>query len=285
VKYNPRELKGNVNVSSASPVREFLLLLVGIIGICLLVYTVLGFAVDIIVSRIPVTVEDKLADLFSSMYETGEKSEAAERLQHMLDSLVYHVPQEGMPAGSALGFKVHLVPHSHVNAMAFPGRHIVVFTALLKETSSENELAFVLAHELGHYANRDHLRGLGRSLVLMAASAALLGADSSATNIIMNSLLKVEMKFSQKQETAADLWALDLLNRKYGHVSGATDFFANRAQKENKGRIRYYFATHPYPDNRVKRLEDRIEEKGYIIKDKTALDEVFDNLDPNNAFK
>jgi predicted Zn-dependent protease len=119
----------------------------------------------------------------------------------------------------------------------------------------------------------------------MAASAALLGADSSATNIIMNSLLKVEMKFSQKQETAADLWALDLLNRKYGHVSGATDFFANRAQKENKGRIRYYFATHPYPDNRVKRLEDRIEEKGYIIKDKTALDEVFDNLDPNNAFK
>jgi predicted Zn-dependent protease len=279
VKYIPRELKENVNVSPVSPVREFFLLLGGIIGICLLMYTVLGYAVDLVVSRLPVEVEDKLAGLFSSMYETGEMSEAGEKLQQMLDGLVNHIQQEGMPAGSTSGFKIHLVPHSQVNAMAFPGRNIVVFTALVKETSSENELAFVLAHELGHYANRDHLRGLGRSLVLLAASATLLGADSSATNLVMNSLLKVEMKFSQKQETAADMWALDLINRKYGHVSGATDFFAKMAQKEKKGRIRYYFATHPYPDNRVKRLGNRIEQKGYIMKDKAALDKVFDSLD------
>jgi predicted Zn-dependent protease len=279
VKYNPRELKGNVNVSPASPVREFFLLLGGIIGICLLIYTVLGFAVDLVVSRLPIEIEDKLAGLFSSMYETGEKSEAAERLQQMLDGLVNHIPQESMPAGSASDFKVHLVSHSQVNAMAFPGRNIVVFSGLIKEASSENELAFVLAHELGHYANRDHLKGFGRSLVLLAASATLLGADSSATNLIMNSLLKVEMKFSQKQETAADLWALDILSRKYGHVSGATDFFAKMAQKEGRGRIRYYFTTHPYPGSRVKRLRNRIKEKGYIMKDKAALDKVFDNLD------
>ncbi len=40
---------------------------------------------------------------------------------------------------------------------------MVVFTGLLEKMTSENELAFVLAHELGHYDHRDHLRGLGRA--------------------------------------------------------------------------------------------------------------------------
>ena len=96
----------------------------------------------------------------------------------------------------------------------------------------------------------------------------------------MNSLLNVEMKFSQRQEKMADLWALDLLNNRYGHVSGAADFFEKMSKKEKKGRILYYFAPHPYPENRVKTLEEQIQEKGYLVlvKEKIPLDEVFKDI-------
>ena len=45
-------------------------------------------------------------------------------------------------------------------------RLLVIRGGEIVASGSENELAFVIAHELGHYHARDHLRGLGRSLAL-----------------------------------------------------------------------------------------------------------------------
>lgn len=274
MKYTPKELKENVNISRTSPIREFFLLLGGVLGVILIVYIALGFAVDIVVTKLSPEIEQSLGRLYSKIYENTEETTTGIQLQEILDGLAKELPK------GELQYKVHLVANSLINAMALPGGNIVVFSGLIKEVKSENELAFVLAHELGHFANRDHLRGLGRRLVLLTISIALLGGDSSAANFLMNSLLNVEMKFSQHQEKMADLWALDLLNRRYGHVSGATDFFEKMSKKEKKGRILYYFATHPYPENRVKTLEEQIREKGYLVlvKEKIPLDEVFKDI-------
>jgi Zn-dependent protease with chaperone function len=128
---------------------------------------------------------------------------------------------------------------------------------------------------LGHFANGDHLRGLGRMLVLLTISTAISGSDNFVNEFLMNSLLNVEMKFSQKQEKMADLFALDLLNKKYGQVAGATDFFEILGDRDPKSRFLYYFATHPHPHDRVKALEKMIKSKGYLLKEKHPLDKAF----------
>ncbi len=271
MKYTPKELKGNINISHTSPIKEFFILLGGILGILFIIYMALGFAVDLAASRLPFGVEQKLGSLYSVLYENTEPTEAGRKLQDLLDDLVKDTSQSYNFNTQNTKFNVHLVPGSSANAMALPGGNIIVYSPLMNEVKSENEIAFVLAHELGHYANKDHLKGLGRSLVLIAASAALLGGDSSTTNFLINSIVNIEMKFSQHQETMADLWALDLLNNKYGHVAGAVDFFDMLSDKEEPSRISYYFATHPYPDDRIKQLEKKIKEKGYILKDKVPL--------------
>jgi Zn-dependent protease with chaperone function len=92
----------------------------------------------------------------------------------MLDGLAEDIPFNESSRQQDMQYKIHIIPDPRINAMALPGGNIVVFSALIKETGSENELAFVLAHELGHFANRDHLRGLGRRLLLLTASAALI---------------------------------------------------------------------------------------------------------------
>lgn len=270
MRYEPREIEENVNVSSTHPLKELAVLLGGALGILIGVYVLLGFAVDLVVPRLPAGVEEGLGSMYSGMYAGTEETEAGKKLQELLEGLTSKLPDEG-----EMHYSVHLVNSPVVNAMAVPGGNIVVYSGLIKEMESENELTFVLAHELGHFSNRDHLRGLGRGLVLTVISATILGHDSEVTQFLMNSLVNVEMKFSQKQELRADRFALDLVENRYGHASGSADFFARLAGKKKEGRLAYYFASHPHPEIRVEALEKRISDEGYALKEKAPLDEVF----------
>jgi predicted Zn-dependent protease len=272
MKYTPKELHGNVNISQTSSLKELLLLLGGILGLLLVIYVVLGLAVDIVVPRLPPGIEQRLAKLYARGFANEEQTAASQYLQELVDNLAKQLPQQ---TGR---YYVHLVPSSQANALALPGGHILVLSALIEELDSENELAFILAHELGHFANRDQLRRLGRGLVMMAMSAFLFGVDNKLTSFLMNSLVNVEMKFSQRQETKADLFALDLLNKRYGHIAGATDFFQKIAEEDPRSRLAYYFATHPYPKDSVVTLQNQIQIKGYSVGEKLPLDKRLTDL-------
>jgi len=273
MEFTPKELEGNVNVSKSHPLKEFFSLLIGLFGIVLVVYIVLGLAVNLVVHKIPADVENKLGELFSNkfpqsayakqMFEEGEKY-----LQVMVDEL------SELAGMSDRSFNVKVLGNSQANAFAVVGGRIILYSTLLEEMESENELAFVLAHELGHYKNRDHLRGLGRGLVLVAISAFTMGSNSDISNLILRSLEGVEMKFSQKQETEADLFALDLLNQYYGHVSGSTGFFERNLNRPEYIGKSYFFATHPNPEKRIERIRHAAEELGYIYLEEKPLEEM-----------
>ncbi len=257
MKFTPKEIEGNINVSSTSPIKEFFVLLGGVMAIVLGIYIVLGFAVGLVLPYIPPEIENSLASLYSKPFENAAATSESMRVQALLDMLAQEQPEEEHR------YTVAVVPNSQANAFAVPGGNIVIFSTLLEEVESENELAFVLAHELGHFVNRDHMRNLGRGLVLLTLAAVLLGEDNSVTQFILNSLTNVEMKFSQRQERAADRYALDLLNKRYGHVGGATDFMERVALSEKRGRFQYYFKSHPHPLDRIRALQDYISEKNY----------------------
>ncbi len=273
MKYTPRELHGNVNVSKNSPLKEFFILLGGVLGLLLLTYIALGFAVDLIVPRLPSGTEQRLSALFVDKFSQKKPTPVEQQLQQLLDSLVAVLPQETNTA-----YQVHVISSKQANALAVPGGHIIVLSGLLKELHSENELAFVLSHEIGHFANRDHLRRLGRGLVLSAFSIFLTGLDNNITQFLMQSLLNVELKFSRDQEIKADSYALTLLNKRYGHVAGATDFFARIATQTVHNRLSYYFATHPYPQDRIAALQVQIRENRYILGEKTALNQLIEQV-------
>jgi len=162
---------------------------------------------------------------------------------------------------------VHELKSKDANAFAFPGYSILALSGLLDKAESENEIAFVLAHELGHFKHRHHLRKLGRSLVFMTMSVAFMGSNSRITNAFASSLDITEMKFSQSEETQSDIYALGLVNCLYGHVGGSTHFF-ERIDKIEKSKYRdYLFSTHPIAKQRVKKLSEYSKKKGYEIKE------------------
>ncbi len=258
MKFTARQPNINVNVSPTHPLKEFAVLAGGLLAIVVAVYLILGLAVDLIVPRLSMDLEEKLAGTFiGRLVETDEVADTTRALQTLVDRL-----QDGC-APLPYTITVHVQQSDAVNAAALPGGHMVVFTGLLAEMTSENELAFVLAHELGHYAHRDHLRGLGRALVLMTASTVLLGADNSISSMIGQGTVLTELSFSRKQETQADEFALETLFCHYGHVADATSFFSKIPEDRDPGRFGHYFASHPQNRRRIGHLEDLSQARGY----------------------
>jgi len=258
VKFTARQPGINVNVSPTHPLKEFAILAGGLLAIVVGIYLVLGLAVDLIVPRLSMDLEEKLAGAFiGRIVEDEEVATTTRSLQILVDRL------QDRCAPQPYRITVHVTESDAVNAAALPGGHMVVFTGLLAEMTSENELAFVLAHELGHYANRDHLRGLGRTLVLMTASTVLLGADNSINSMIGQGMVLTELSFSRKQESQADAFALETLFCHYGHVADATSFFSKIPEDGDPGRFGHYFASHPENRRRIGRLKELARERGY----------------------
>ena len=115
---------------------------------------------------------------------------------------------------------------------------------------------------MGHYAHRDHLRGVGRAFVFLTLSAFLFGPDSGVSNMLAHGLSLTELNFSRKQETRADEFALQVLNCAYGHAAGATDFFEKIPKEHDPGTFGHYFASHPENHRRISHLQDLIRSKG-----------------------
>lgn len=265
MKYIPKELKDNVNVSPISHFKEFLILLCGLFGIFLIIYIILGFTVNIIIPWLPFKIEKTIGEFYSKTYPDTKKTKDEIYLQKILFELVKNFPDKN------LSYKIHITPNANANAISLPGNNIIVFSGLLKEVTSENEIAFILSHELGHFANKDHLHGIGKGLVLLIMSITLLGADNSITEFLEKSFLTVNMKFSQEQEKLADKFALELLNKRYGHVGGATDFFKRINKKEKASKFTYFLSTHPHPQSRIKYLQELIKTQKYLIKEKKPV--------------
>ena len=271
MKFVPRLPKENINISRGSPLAELVRLLSFTILAALAVYFILGAALEIVIDRIPGRADAVLGDVFAKSYGLPRPfSPEEEEMNSLLNDLLFYLPEE---YGN---IRVWIIDNKEVNALALPGGNIVVFSGLIEEVESENELAFVLAHEIGHYMNKDHLRGLGRGAVLIFMSGVFFSVDSPATEFVMRVLTGANFRYTRKQESAADMAALDLVYKKYGHAGGTSDFFGRINKEKRLPRIFNIFQTHPSPAERLSLIENAVRDKNYGYGELLSLPAIYD---------
>jgi predicted Zn-dependent protease len=124
------------------------------------------------------------------------------------------------------GYHFLLLDSDEVNAFAGPGGLILVTRGMLRCCESEDELAAVLAHEIGHIENKHGLSAIRQSrlteafTVIAAESAKQFGDEelASLTQEFEGSVSDVVMTlttsgYSRTQEREADAAAVELLRR------------------------------------------------------------------------
>lgn len=109
-----------------------------------------------------------------------------------LAALVKNVDDGGAPV------TVQLVKIDMVNAVALPGGRVLIFDKLVQQAKSPDELAGVLAHELGHVRKRHVMQALLRQFGL----SILLGSANSDLGGTLGGL--TSMNYSREAEREAD---------------------------------------------------------------------------------
>ncbi len=155
-----------------------------------------------------------------------------------------------------------------IRAFSTPGGTVLLSRGLLDAVRSEEELAGVIAHELGHLQNKDGINSVGRSKVTsiltafgtLAASfvgggglaAALLQTFEGAVDHAVTDL--VNKGYSQSQELAADEAAVRIL-RGAGYKAGPYLDFSRRIFAEAMAQSASPLSTHPSSAARITALE------------------------------
>ncbi len=263
MKYTPKEITEEVNVTKVHPLVNFAYLLGTVVGLTLLVYLGLGIAADFLVPRISSKTEKHIGDLLAPVVTAqlnATEIKEDKRIEYLEDLIV---SLQGEKVDAEIPLTVHLVDSKIENAAALAGGHIFVTAGFLNSVKSENELAFVLAHELGHLAARDSLKGLGRSLPLMFILTVVdfgTSGTGGTPGIIKHAVNLTAMNYSRDQEYAADVYGLSATVRRYGHGDNSLDFFENMANREGKtalaNNVSEYFLTHPLTEKRIEILKE-----------------------------
>lgn len=171
-------------------------------------------------------------------------------------------------------FDFFMVPANVINASAYPGGLIVVYSGLMLETDNESELAGVLAHEIAHVNQRHISRMLAKQQkstvpVLLGMLAAIAAAQSSSSSdapiAIAASMSAIQQQlainFTRYHEYEADRVGINTLYDAGLNPEGMATFFAKLMQK-NRVDPRYqlpeYLRTHPLSVNRVTEARNRL---------------------------
>jgi len=267
MEYEPKIIPEGINTAREHPLREFAVLVFGLALVIVVVTGLLAVSMDFLIRYIPL---DKENEWFSSEMLTGNNVEApntgtpleAEVEQH-LQRLIEQLQQEEKPG---YRFTVTLLHDEVPNAFVIPGGHIFVTAGLLDSVESENGLAMVLAHEMGHQYHRHPLRSLGRGIVISLALMAISGTDSGGLveSFVVDTATLTNLGFSREQEREADLLGVDLLIRHYGHANGSSEFFETiNKQPKAASEVPGFLSTHPGIDERIAMLRDHIGQVSY----------------------
>ncbi len=148
------------------------------------------------------------------------------------------------------------------NAFAMPGRKIGVYNGLLKVARNQDQLATVLAHEIGHVQANHANERISRNMLMqggLAAVDALAGPSRQTLQMLgMGAQYGIMLPYNRSQESEADLIGLQLMAGA-GFDPGQSIVLWQNMHRANPGGPPEFLSTHPSDRTRMADLASRME--------------------------
>jgi predicted Zn-dependent protease len=206
------------------------------------------------IERITTKMEEKLGDTFWDIFKSTEKENKNEFALQTIDSVVNRICIRNKIERDKI--KIHLLEKDEVNAFAIPNNHLIIYTGLLKECESAEELAGVLGHEIAHM----QMNHVMKKLIKETGLTLLISISGGKTNgEVVRQAAKVlsSTAFDRRLEKEADMKSVDYLVTAQIDPEPFGDFMYRLSTKEPDG-IKYLSWVNTHPDSK--------ERSEYIIK-------------------
>jgi beta-barrel assembly-enhancing protease len=175
--------------------------------------------------------------------------------------------------GNPQDLQVEVAKIDMINAVALPGGKVILFDGLVKQARSPDEVAGVLAHEIGHVREKHVMQALLRQMGL----AVVLGGVDGNSGAMVNNMLA--MSYSRGSEAEADAHSMKALGNAAISPVATASFFERLSQmdgsanqREEGSGITGYMSSHPLSRERKKAFEKSIV-KGKDYKPSLTSDE------------
>lgn len=229
----------DINISDRSGLKTFLFAIFGIVSLLIALHFLIKTIAFFSPYFISVDLENKIfQNTHTYFFRSAIFSKELTGFSKKLDS-------------SNTNLEVYIINMDIPNAFCFLGNKLFVTTELLKTAESENELAFVLAHELGHAHHRHNLKNLS-SNVALSFILSFMNLLEPAANLL-------SLGYSRTMEVEADAFAILTIKKIYGHTFGTESFFTRlQAQEKTHSSTKLiggYFSSHPDMNLRIQRIK------------------------------
>jgi Zn-dependent protease with chaperone function len=236
-------------------------------SIVLVVLYGVPLAADRLAPLVPESFERRFGDIAEQQVKLvfGQKVCNSAAGQAAFDKLVTTLRNA---AGLDTSVQSAVVSSEIPNALALPGGKIFVFDSLIAKAKGPDEIAGVIAHELGHLKHRDNMRGLiyngGTSFLI----GLLFGDITGSSAVIFASRTLVTSSYSREAETAADTFSIQMM-QKLGRPPKAMGELMLRVTGKEGGKGLTIISTHPLTEDRLARMskEDQTPKGAPLLTD------------------
>jgi Zn-dependent protease with chaperone function len=221
-------------------------------SIVLVVLYGVPFAVDRLTPLVPHAVESRLGEIVDKQVRVIFSGKTCENPvgQAAFDKLMNQLRRAGNIEGHA---SASVVSNDIANAIALPGGKIYLFDGLLAKAENVDEVAGVLAHELGHVRNRDGLRNLIYNGGTSFLFGLLFGDVTGSGAIIFASRELLQASHSRGAERTADDTAIAVM-RGLGRSPKPMGEFLLRVTGKEKSKALSIVSSHPLSEERLERM-------------------------------
>ena len=182
-----------------------------------------------------------------------------------------------------LALQVLVIDAQLINAFALPGGYVVLTGGLLRALQSPEELAGILAHEIGHVAHDHSVQAIFRTTAVSLLISVILGDFTGGTVVTAITEWGLNGAYSRAAEREADRFAVELLNRTDMDGRGLGRFLARIQAESEHGADSAIFrmlSTHPPTAARIAFMRERMQgtEKAMMELDWARLQDVCDDV-------
>ena len=207
----------------------------------------------------------KVAAKIEEKYKLVGDVDANERVQNILARIV------SVSDRKDIVYFIKIIDDDEViNAASLPGGYIYLFSGLMAKIKSEDQLAAIIAHEMGHITARHGIKSLQNSYAAILLQLAAVETDSQLATGVSATLATIFMNNSLDAEFEADRLSVKYLQKAGYDPHGMVEFLEELRREQEKGPTRSfsYWRTHPHLAKRVsaanQEISGRLEFKDYL---------------------
>jgi len=153
--------------------------------------------------------------------------------------------------------------HPMVNAFAAPGGQVIIVKGLIDTAQSPDEVAAVLAHEIGHVEARDTTRAALRAAGSAGLLSLVLGDFAGGSAVLVAAEFTLNASYTREAEGKADAFAHEMLEDAGVDAGALGDFFDRLKDGERSlPKLPVYMSSHPETGARAQAARDFAQRQG-----------------------